>query len=120
MIFDDIVKDAVENTSGALAALLMGSDGISLSKYVPKGSGIEMEVIGIEYANLLAEVRKAADVLESGEVKEGCITTEKFVVIMRSITKEYFMAMAIAPGGNIGKGRFLLRVAAPKVGKELQ
>jgi hypothetical protein len=31
------------------------------------------------------------------------------------LTDEYFVALAVAPGGNVGKARYLLRVSAPKL-----
>lgn len=119
MIFNEIVENAVKNTPGALAGLLMGLDGISLANYVKPGSNVEMEVVGVEYATLLAEIRKACDILESGDVHEFTVSTDKMVVVVRSVSKDYFLAMALTPDGNIGKARFVLRVQAPKVQKEL-
>lgn len=119
MVFNEIVENAVKNTPGALAGLLMGLDGISLANYVKPGSGFEMEVVGVEYATLLSEIRKACDILESGEVHEFTVSTDKIVIVVRSVSKDYFLAMALTPDGNIGKARFVLRVQAPKVRKEL-
>ena len=118
MIFDDVVKEAVEKVEGGLAALLMGLDGISLSNYVKAGANLEMEVIGVEYATLLGEIRKTNEIMETGKVKEICVSTDKFAIIVRSITPDYFIALALTPNGNIGKGRFLLRVNAPRLQKE--
>jgi predicted regulator of Ras-like GTPase activity (Roadblock/LC7/MglB family) len=97
----------------------MGADGISLANYVKPESELEMEVLGVEYAGLLAEVRKVAGVLESGEVGEVTVSSEKYVVIVRAITQEYFLALALRPDGNVGKGRFMLRVQTPSIRKEL-
>ena len=119
MIFNELVEKAVQNTPGALAALLMGLDGISLANYMKPDANVEMEVIGVEYATLLGEIRKACDILESGDVREFTVMTDKFVVIVRSVSSDYFLALALGPDGNIGKGRFVLRVQAPKVQKEL-
>jgi hypothetical protein len=35
--------------------------------------------------------------------------------LIRLLNDNYFMALTLAPGGNVGKGRFALRVAAPDV-----
>ena len=40
-------------------------------------------------------------------------------VLIRALTKEYFLALAIRPDGNFGKGRFLLRTVGPKMQAEL-
>ncbi len=37
----------------------------------------------------------------------------------RLISPEYFMVVALEPGGNLGKARYLLRVTAPKLRSEL-
>jgi hypothetical protein len=34
--------------------------------------------------------------------------------------ESYFLALSLTPDGNLGKGRFLLRLTAPKVLKELE
>jgi len=119
MIFNEMVQKAVEQTPGAVAGLLMGTDGISLAFYTKPDAQIEMEVVGVEYASLLSEVRKVSEILESGVVREVTVTTDKYAVIIRSVTAEYFLALALAPQGNIGKGRFLLRIQSPEVRKEL-
>lgn len=120
MIFDDVVKNAVESTPGAVAALIMGSDGIAISNYVKPEADLEMEVVGVEYAGLLGELQRVSDILQSGGVRELTVTTDRFVIVIRRVTSEYFLALALAPNGNIGKGRFMLRVQSPRVLKELQ
>lgn len=120
MIFEDVVKKAVEETSGGLAAIIMAKDGISLSQYLREDIGaMDLEALGIEFANLLTEIKKAAESMEAGEVKEVLLTTEKYLAIIRILNPEYFIALICSPNANLGKGRFLLRVKAPALLKEL-
>jgi hypothetical protein len=35
------------------------------------------------------------------------------------VSKEYFVALAIRPDGNFGKGRYLLRIVVPKMQADL-
>jgi hypothetical protein len=35
------------------------------------------------------------------------------------LSDEYFVALAVEPGGNVGKARYLLRVSAPKLVENL-
>ena len=39
--------------------------------------------------------------------------------MIRMITDDYFIAMAIRPDGNYGKARYLLRISSPKLASEL-
>ncbi len=119
MIFDEVVEKAVEETSGGIAAVIMASDGISLTQYVKPEESIDLEILGIEYANLLAEVTKHAQAMEAGDVKEMSLKTENFLSIIRVLTSEYFVALIMRKDGNLGKGRFILRINAPALLKEL-
>lgn len=119
MIFDEVVQKAVEETHGGLAAVIMARDGISLSQYVKPKIEMDLETLGIEYANLLSEVIRASETMEAGGVKEVSLSTDKYLTLLRLINPEYFIVLILAPGGNMGKGRFLLRVSVPAILKEL-
>jgi hypothetical protein len=41
------------------------------------------------------------------------------LTIMRMVNADYFVVLALLPEGNYGKGRYALRLAAPKLAKEL-
>ena len=119
MIFDDMVQNAVQQVHGGLAAVIMGRDGIALSQYRAESSDVDIETLGIEYANLFAEIGKAAQTLGSGSVQEVMLLTDQYQILIRGINPEYFIALILAPDGNLGKGRFLLRVSVPKIVAEL-
>jgi predicted regulator of Ras-like GTPase activity (Roadblock/LC7/MglB family) len=53
--------------------------------------------------------------LDFGATKEVAVQTENMVTVMRLLNDEYFVALAIKPNGNIGKGRFLLRLQSGKL-----
>ena len=118
MIFDEVVEKTVEGTAGGLASLIMATDGISISRYLKPEAEMDLEVLGIEYANLLSEIKQASETMKAGGLKEVSLATDKYVTIMRLLTSEYFIALVMKPDGNQGKGRFLLRVNAPALIKE--
>ena len=119
MIFNEVVEKAVEETSGGLAAVIMARDGISLSQYVKPETGMDLETLGIEYTNLLSEIIRASGAMEAGGVKEVTLSTDRYLTLFRVINPEYFIALILSPQGNLGKGRFLLRVSVPAILKEL-
>jgi hypothetical protein len=41
------------------------------------------------------------------------------LTVGRLVSPDYFMVVALTPGGNQGKARYLLRVTAPRVLAEL-
>ncbi len=119
MIFEEAVLNVVEQVHGAMAAVIMGKDGIALSQHMAEGVSIDLETLGVEYSNLLAEIGRASQTIGSGEVHEVCLLTDQYMILLRSINPEYFMALILNPLGNLGKGRFLLRINAPKIAAEL-
>ena len=57
--------------------------------------------------------------LDIGGVSEISIKAEKLTIVVRVLNSDYFLALALGPDGNFGKGRFLMRVVAPRLQAEL-
>lgn len=119
MIFEDVARELVDRVYGAIASLIMGRDGIPLSMHKKEGVEMDLESLGIEYANVLSEVNRASGTIGSGTLNELSIETEKYLILLRTINPEYFMCLILAPDGNFGKARFLMRISLPKLRSEL-
>ena len=118
-MFADTLKRVVDNVDGGLAAVVMGLDGIPVETYVRQSDRVDVNTVGMEFSFILTQVRKATEILEVGGVSEVTIRCENLTIIIRVVSKEYFLALALKPEGNFGKGRYLLRVVAPKMQSEL-
>jgi predicted regulator of Ras-like GTPase activity (Roadblock/LC7/MglB family) len=120
MSFRAHLESVVNQVDGALACSVMGFDGISVETYQKDEAG-ELELNGawVEYANLLTQLKNAADVLRTGAVTELSVNSEKVLTIIRLVSPEYFLVLALKAEGNYGKGRYVLRITAPKVRAEL-
>ena len=114
------LESVVSQVDGALACSVMGFDGIAVETHqLDAGAELELSSVWIEYANILTQVKSAAGLLKTGAVTEVSINSEKVVTLMRLVSPEYFLVLALSPSGNYGKGRYALRLAAPKVKAEL-
>jgi predicted regulator of Ras-like GTPase activity (Roadblock/LC7/MglB family) len=118
-MFKEALRDIVERTDGSIAGLLMGFDGITVEHYQRTVSALDVETIGMEYSVILQQVAKAAELLDAGAAQELSISAERLTTVIRVVNDEYFVAMALGPRGNTGKGRFLLRTLAPRLLAEL-
>lgn len=107
-MFKSILENIVNSCSGGVGAVLMGYDGIGIDQYVVEDTELDLNLVAIEYSNVTKEIRKAAEVLETGELQEVAIKTELFFVIVYALTDEYFVALTINRDGNYGQGRYLL------------
>jgi predicted regulator of Ras-like GTPase activity (Roadblock/LC7/MglB family) len=109
----------VDNVEGGLAGLLMGFDGIPVDSYARDLQAVDIQTVGMEFSFILNQVRKAAEILEVGGVREITIKAERLTIVIHVVSDDYFLALALKPEGNFGKGRYLLRVAAPKMLQDL-
>ncbi|HVG58433.1 MAG TPA: hypothetical protein VNA24_07740 [Hyalangium sp.] len=120
MSFRSHLESVVNQVDGALACSVMGFDGISVETYQKDEAGdLELNGAWVEYANLLTQLKNAADVLKTGAVTELSVNSEKVLTIIRLVSPEYFLVLALKAEGNYGKGRYVLRITAPKVRAEL-
>ncbi len=119
-IFRDALREIVDHTEGGVAGLIMDSEGISVEAYTRTDTPFDITTIGIEYGVVLGSIKRAAESLEAGEANEVAIGTEKITTLIRTLGDSYFLAVAIRPDGNLGKGRFLMRTVAPKLLGELE
>jgi predicted regulator of Ras-like GTPase activity (Roadblock/LC7/MglB family) len=117
-MFRDNLRRLVEQTPGGVAALLMGFDGIAVESFAAE-SKQDIQTIGMEFSYILTQVRKAADTIDAGNVEEVTIRTDRLTLAIRVLSRDYFVALAIAPTGSPGKGGCLLRVTAPKLQAEM-
>jgi predicted regulator of Ras-like GTPase activity (Roadblock/LC7/MglB family) len=53
-----------------------------------------------------------------GGLRELVISLESATMLMRLLSRDYFVVLAMNPQGNLGRGRFELRKAELKLAKE--
>lgn len=105
-----------EAVPGALAATIMGADGIPID-LVQNTDVDQMDASGllVEYGALLEQVRKTAQMFAAGPLEELSVRSERLTCLMRPINDEFFLALVIPPEASLGRSRFLLRVEAPQL-----
>ena len=114
-MFKEVLKKCVDGTDGGVAGLLMGFDGIPVESYVSGGAPLDVDTVGMEYSVILKDIRRAAELLQTGQAEEVAIRAERMTTVIRLLNDEYFMAVTLMPKGNQGKARYLLRLHAPQV-----
>jgi len=119
-MFKEALQGVVDGTDGGLAGLLMDFEGIPVESYARDDSGgFDIEAVGAEVSVVVKAIQRATEMLEAGETREVAFKSEKMVTLIRIINNNYFLALTMSPDGNFGKGRFMLRVTAPKLVDEL-
>jgi len=107
-MFSEILQRIVEETGGGIGAVLMGYDGIAIDQFFSPDEELDLHMVVVEYSNVLKEIRKTAEILSLGDMEEISIRTDRFIIVIRMLNEEYFVALVIARDGNFGKGRYLM------------
>ena len=115
-----ILKTVVEESCGGLGAVVMGYDGIAIDECLREGGGLDVQILAIEYASVLKEIKRTVGVLNTGELEEVSIISEQCSVVVRGITPDFFIALVMRADGNFGKARYLLKRETPRLREALQ
>jgi predicted regulator of Ras-like GTPase activity (Roadblock/LC7/MglB family) len=112
MSFESVLQAIVADCPGALGAALMGSDGIAIAQVAAPGAFVsadEVGVLGVEFGRIFDEARKAGDAAGAGSALELSVRSERLYVVLQALDRETYLVLALAPEGNVGKGRYLMR-----------
>jgi predicted regulator of Ras-like GTPase activity (Roadblock/LC7/MglB family) len=114
----DTLKDITEKVGGGIGALIMGYDGIPIEEYILE-SDFDIQLLAVEYVNVMKEVKRSIDVLKTGNLEEILISTERSKIVIRTVCEDYFVLLILKSDGNYGKGRYLLKLEGPRLRDEL-
>ena len=119
MSFKTILQDIVEHVEGGVGALIMGYDGIAIDDYIREDDPFDVQLMAVEYASALKEIKRTVDVLKSGAMEEVSIISESAQVVVRAVNEDFFVALVLTGSGNYGKGRYLLKRDVAKLQQAL-
>ena len=118
-MFKETLENIIERTEGSLGALIMGIDGIAVERLLKDaGQEANLDIAAAEFTSLVRNSQKAGKDTGLGELRELMISLESAVLIMRLLGRDYFVVLAIAPEGNLGRARFELRKAELQIAGE--
>lgn len=118
-MFKPMLEAIIERTEGSLGALIMGIDGIAVEKVLGEaGNEANLDVAAAEFTSLVRSSQRAGSDIGLGKLKELVISLDKAIILMRLLSRDYFVVLALSPEGNLGRGRFELRKAELQLAKE--
>ena len=97
----------------------MDFEGIPLETYAKDEAQIDIETVGAEVSVVVKGIQRATEMLDAGATREVSFKSDKMITLIRVVNKGYFVALTLTPDANLGKGRYLLRLLAPKLAEEL-
>lgn len=119
MSLRDSLNTIVQSVDGALAAIIMAYDGIPIDEVTVEQSEFDMQLLSVEYATVLKEIKRAVEVIKMGDLEEVSISTTRTCIVVRVLNDDLFTALIMNRDGNIGKGRYMLKLKSFEVLREL-
>lgn len=103
--YEGRLRDAVERVPGAIAASLVGLDGIPLAAHNIEAS-YDPAVADAEFATILSWVARTATSLNVGGLREFMFVTDGITVVARMVGREFFVSIALKSATlNLGIAR---------------
>jgi predicted regulator of Ras-like GTPase activity (Roadblock/LC7/MglB family) len=115
--FRDVLEGIRQRVGGTLAVSLIGLDGIAVESINPGRAPID--VMGAEFGGFIKSIRLSNTELNTGDVHQFSLVTDKYVVFVSEVTPEYYVLLVTAPDGNYGRARFELARAKQVLRNEL-
>lgn len=109
----------IQAVEGSLAVVIMAYDGIPIDEVAVEQSEFDMQLLSVEYATVLKEIKRAVTVIKMGDLEEVSISTARTSVIVRVLNNDLFTALILKRDGNVGKGRYMLKLKAFEMLQEL-
>jgi predicted regulator of Ras-like GTPase activity (Roadblock/LC7/MglB family) len=118
-MFKELLETMLERTEGSLGALIMGTDGIAVEKVLAEaGKDANLDIAAAEFTSLVRGAQRAGTDLGLGNLRELVVSLDDSTVLMRLLSRDYFVVMALNPEGNLGRARFELRKAELQLARE--
>lgn len=108
-MFRDVLAGLQERVEGAMAVSLIGLDGIAVETI--NDHDMPLDVLGAEFGGFIKSIRHANTELNTGEVLQFSLITEKYITFLSEVTPDYYILLVLRPDGNYGRARFELSKA---------
>jgi|SRR6185295_18293775 len=116
-MFRNVLTGLRDRIEGAIATSLIGLDGIAVETV--GGGGVPLDVLGAEFGAFIKSIQNTNTELDTGEVLQFTLVTEKYVTFLSEVTPEYYILLVLRPDGNYGRARFELSKAKHLLRDEL-
>ena len=116
-MFKDVLRNIAEHVEGTLAVSLIGLDGIAVETL--SYDSMPLDAMGAEFGGFIKSVRVTNTELDTGEVLQFSLVTEKYIAFLSAVTSEYYVLLVLRPDGNYGRARYELARAKHLLRDEL-
>jgi predicted regulator of Ras-like GTPase activity (Roadblock/LC7/MglB family) len=121
MSFQQQLAHIVHSVEGSQSCIFMDQDGLPIDTYTNHHveAIFDSNMLAIEYTGMFDQLVKIHQLAHFGATRELVLCCEKAIAIIQFVNPSFFLILTLYPHGNVGKGRYLLRIAAQQLQHEL-
>ena len=116
-MFRRVLQQIADRVEGSLALSLLDLEGIAVDSINP--GAIPLEHIAAELTAAFKSIRVSNTGVDTGEVDQLTVTTDRYQIFLFAMTSEYCVLMVMSPEGNQGRARWELKRAKYALQDEL-
>jgi predicted regulator of Ras-like GTPase activity (Roadblock/LC7/MglB family) len=116
-VFRQVLEQIRDRVDGTLAVSLIGLDGIAIEAV--NHDSVPLDTMGAEFGGFIKSIRAANTELNTGDVLQFSLVTEKYIAFLSAVTGDYYVLLVMKPDGNFGRARFELSRARHVLRDEL-
>ena len=116
-MFRQVLEQIRDRVDGTLAISLIGLDGLAVEAV--HGDSVPLDTMGAEFGSFIKSIRVANAELNTGDVLQFSLVTERYIAFVSAVTPEYYVLLVLKPDGNYGRARFELTRAKQLLRDEL-
>ncbi len=105
-MFRHVLEQIRDRVDGTLAVSLIGLDGIAIEAV--NHDSVPLDTMGAEFGNFVKAIGVANTELNTGDVVQFSLVTEKYIAFLSAVTGGYYVLLVMKPDGNYGRARFEL------------
>ncbi len=117
-MFEDRLERLLGRIDGAEAATLVDKDGITVESF-SHSDAIDLEALAAELLAEAGNIAREHKELDLGELRQLSVTTDRYTVLVSSLTGSYSLLLVLKNQGSYGRARFELRRALLEFGSDL-
>ncbi|MFQ5596903.1 MAG: roadblock/LC7 domain-containing protein [Nitrospiria bacterium] len=118
MSFQEQLKKMAEKIDDFSGVAIADMDGIIIEEYKVDPS-FDLSLLVAEYGTFWSSADKASVSSDMGAVCELCMLTEKATIVLRKVSRDYFLLLVISAEKSFGKSRFYARMVADSLEEEI-
>jgi predicted regulator of Ras-like GTPase activity (Roadblock/LC7/MglB family) len=108
------IQQVVEKVPGALAASIVGVDGISLAGFSPIAN-FDFGLVDAELASVQRAAYNATRGMSAGDVEEIVVVSAKATFLMRPAGKDFYITITLRSDQSLGVARLVAKKLASDV-----